>query len=401
MNRGEQCAITAILPEVRFRHVMDEVMVPMGLPVLTWRARGTLLKDSWFQRFLPAVSPGKMMLRTVVPQSMSQLVIRNVAASARLHQQATGAVYSERCYNLAHGARSVLLPKFSDDLVTSEQSLTQDELSLICCIVDKQHTDRITRAAILAGAHGPVVQLVEGRGLRDRLGWLRITKLHEKDLILVLCAKSEGASLFHEMATAGELSKPGRGFMYRLNVDEGIFNLPSRLSSHHYAANVQQIINAIDHLSGHTHWRDGGFRAVGAGIQSSGLVSEDEPDSERLDMQCLSAVLPRADHDVLIEHALDCGAKGVNFSFAALENLPSDEVGPAKIQQDYALLQCVASASVISQIHDSLEANPELIASSDWLSYATPVVDRATYVYTPGQKDNRRSSARQTDRPHA
>ncbi|MEM7610472.1 MAG: hypothetical protein AAF270_02260, partial [Pseudomonadota bacterium] len=250
--------------------------------------------------------------------------------------------------------------------------------------------DRIARAAIAAGAHGPVVYLAEGRGLRDRLGWLRITKTHEKDVLLVLCTKAETEAVFHVMAQAGELSKPGRGFMYRVNVDEGIFNLPSRVSSHHYAANVQQIINAIDYLSGHTHWRDGGVRPVGAGAQSAGLGINSTDALTLAQQQCLSAIVPRHDHDAVIEYLLDCGAKGVNFNFAQLQHSSRSAADSGlRIQEDYALMQCVADQKVIRAILDNAHGAQLPTSGEDWLLYANDVADCATYVYRPGKTENR------------
>ncbi|MEM8547621.1 MAG: hypothetical protein AAGF46_05600, partial [Pseudomonadota bacterium] len=56
VHDAEACAVTAILPEHRLQDVIEEVISPLGLKALSWRARGTLLKDSWLQRFLPPIS---------------------------------------------------------------------------------------------------------------------------------------------------------------------------------------------------------------------------------------------------------------------------------------------------------------------------------------------------------
>ncbi|MEO0575086.1 MAG: hypothetical protein AAF004_06450 [Pseudomonadota bacterium] len=398
INQMDASAVTAILPAHRYQKVIKEVVAPLGLQALSWRARGTLLKDSWLERFLPPISPGKIMFRALVPEAISRSVVQDIAATACLHQQATGAVFAERCHGLVVGDEaSITWPTLAANVAGDGHALSSD-LGLICCIVDKEQTDRLSRAAIMAGAHGPVVHLVEGRGLRDRLGWLRITKMHDKDVLLILCAKSEAEAVFHEMAVAGELSKPGRGFMYRLDVEEGIFNLPSRVSSRHYAANVQQIINAIDHLSGHTHWRDGGLRAVGAGVQSSGLKLGSSNDTDRPQLLCLSAIVPRDDHDNFIEFALDCGAKGVNFGFAHRDSAMVSDASVSVIQQDYALIQCVANRDVIQKIRTAGKNGPLPTDSGDWIMYANDVIDHVTYVYRSDQKDNRTRArgARQT-----
>ena len=383
--------VTAILPNSTGRVVLDEVLTPSGHAALAWHARGTLLKDNWLQRFLPPISPAKTVLQVVLPDAAKDAVMQQIVDAAKLHQQATGAVYSQSCEQLLVGADFPALTSLDAAGTGAPARPLSADLSLITCIVDRSRSDRIARAAVAAGAHGPIIFLCEGRGLRDRLGWLRITKQHDKDVLSLLCGQADVDQVFQAMAVAGDLHLPGRGFMYRVDVTEGLYNLPSLISNRHYAANVQQIINAIDHLTGHTHWRDGALQSVGSGANAAGLNFARNDTLATPDMVCLTAVVPRDAHESLIDHFLDHGVKGVNFTFARYENATVEtRLGDAAISDDYAVMNAVCAARVATSVTESLRACGDAAPARELMLFVRPVQQIATYRYAPGsQPDNR------------
>ncbi|MEM1263557.1 MAG: hypothetical protein AAGH76_14235 [Pseudomonadota bacterium] len=382
--------VTAMLPTGVSRRVIAEVLQPAGFGALIWQARGTLLKDNWLQKYLPPISPAKKILQVLLPDNAVDSMMDAVIECANLHKQATGAVYSQPCNDVFVG-KDFLNWQVSDTLpADNSQHRFSADLSLIVCIVDRARSDRIARAAVAAGAHGPVIHLCEGRGLRDRLGWLRITKQYEKDVLWVMTPAAESDQIFQSMTQAGELHLPGRGFMYQTDIHKGLFNLPSLMSNRYYAANVQQIIRAIDHLTGHAHWRDGALQNIGSGAGSAGLAAPSQ--SILTDQYCLSAVVRRHEHPALVDLLLDNGAKGVNFTFGRLEEAQAAQtptVAGAQIADQYGVINSVSDAATIARMAAAIEDSASAAGIDDVLAYVNPVERVATYVYQPGRRDYR------------
>ena len=384
--------VTAILPSGRSGHVAESLMDDDGGSVLLWRARGTQLTDRWWQRWVPPISPAKSMLHMLVPDSEVDRVVGTIIERGRLCQQAVGAVYSNRCDHVYLGSTYQAWPARSRDSGAAASGRLKDDLSVIFCIVGHDRSNRVARAAIRAGAHGPIVYYSEGRGLRDRLGWLRITKEHEQEVLMVMADEAQVEEIFDAMAKAGEFHLPGRGLMYRLCVDKGMFNLPSRVAHHHYAASMQQIIHAIDSLQGHTHWRDQAVFDVGVEGRMTGLdfVPADNP--ALTDQACLSAILRRDDSQPLMDLMLDAGAPGLTMHHARYAaSGQQSQIAGACITDEHTMFRCVVDQHTAARVCEALEQNAEGAGITDLCVTVSPVPRVARYV--PGAKDYRRPSA--------
>ena len=381
--------VTAVLPSTSVDAVSAEVLRDPGSSALVWKARGTLLRESWFKKFLPPISPAKTMMQLLVPNSEVASLVSRIVERGRLHQQATGAVFSTPCEHAYFGSAFHAWPERDGDGLSENSHSMTENLNIIYCIVGHHLSDRVSKAAIAAGAHGPIVYYSEGRGLRDRLGWLRITKEHEQEVLMVIADEGDADEVFDAMAKAGEFHLPGRGFMYRMIIDRGMFHLPSVVSHHHYDANMQQIINAIDHLSGHTHWRDQSVFDVGG--QGRGVGLEDLAAERQLkDQVCLSAIATRDDCPALIDMLLDAGAPGLNFTYARFTACESSTgVAGTRLNEEYGMLRCITSQSVASAICESVESDAESKGLHDLGIITNEVPSVATYL--PGKKDFRKT----------
>ena len=382
--------VTAVLPNATVRGVMEGVLQEPGSNAFVWKARGTLLHDHWWKRWVPPISPVKSVLQMIVPEEEVDRVVGTVVERSRLNLQATGAVFSTPSEKVYMGSEYVGWPA-KESLARDRDHGLSDSLSIIYCIVAHNMSDRVARAAVNAGAHGPIVYYSEGRGLRDRLGWLRITKEHEKEVLMVLADDNDVEDVFDAMAKAGELHLPGRGFMYRFSIDKGMFNLPSRVSHHHYAANMQQIINAIDHLAGHSHWRDQAVFDVGGEGRSVGLDFLQPETPELQDQVCVASIVRRDQMQILVDLLLDAGAPGLNFSYAR-RSAPDagDEFAGARISEEYALLRCIASTDLADRICSVVETSAEELGVRDLIVQLHAVQRIATYV--PGSVDYRQAN---------
>ncbi|MEN7341330.1 MAG: hypothetical protein AAAFM81_00250 [Pseudomonadota bacterium] len=383
-DQNELSVITAVLPESNADEVAEQAIVANGLSALSWKARTTLLRTNWLSRWMPPVTPVRSVMQMIVPTPAAKPTLASLIRSARLHQQVTGAVFSTPC------ARSFVGSKF---VGWSEKSLSAPHelasiakpMTAIFCVVGPDLSDHVARAAVAAGAHGPVISIAEGRGLRDRIGWLRITKEHRQDVQLVLAEHSVAGGVFNAMARAGQFDKPGRGLIYSIPVDAGVFNLASEYASTKQTASLQQIIDAIDSLAGHSHWREheGAIQSIASPTYLGSGHASDMPER-----QCLTAVVRHAQAHDLNELILDCGASGMNTTQAHLVSASEDEhVGDARIHEEYALIRSVVSPDVGEQLFSVLEQGAEELGFED-VCVATNPIDHLV-AYVPGKKDYR------------
>ena len=178
-------------------------------------------------------------------------------------------------------------------------------------------------------------------------------------------------------------------FIYRLPIDKGMFNLPSRVSNPHYEANTQQIINAIDHLTGHTHWRDQSVFEVGGGGKGVGLEFLQENKPEFVNQVCFSIIVNRDQSQALMDLMLDAGAPGLNVSYARYIAADEDEqvLAHANINHEDASIRCITDYNVATSVASAIETKAECKGIKDLciLAHSVPRVAR----YVPGITDHR------------
>ncbi|MGI9295298.1 MAG: hypothetical protein ACR2PS_15070, partial [Pseudomonadales bacterium] len=326
----------------------------------------------------------------LLPDHEVDHVINLIVEHGKLHMQSTGAVFSTPCEQVYIGSEFHNWPVDIERRKNSDAHTLKENLSAIFCIVERNQSDAVSRAAIDAGAHGPIVFHGEGRGLRDRLGWLRISKQSDKEILTVIADNAEADAIFDAMSQAGSLHLPGHGFMFRVPIDKGMFNLPSRFSKHRYAANMQQIISAIDHLNGHNHWRDQTVFEVCGNGKGAGLGLMGRSKTTRFvdDQVCLSGITNRDQADQLMDLLLDAGAPGLNVNYTRF--MASDTgcvVAGARVNNEYARLRCVTDDVQAANICAAVEAQAERVGIHDLCMYTQRVPRVATYI--PGAKDFR------------
>ena len=389
-TKHEISLITAVLPNQSADTVVNTLTSREVTDVLVSKARGTLLREHWWKSWVPPISPSKTMLQMVVPVHDVDRVVGLVIEEGKLDLQATGAVFSTPCESAYVGSNFHNLRTTEALNTTKDSHKLSENLSAIFCSVSHSLSDRIAKAAINAGAHGPVVYYAEGKGLRDRLGWLRITKDSEQEVLMVLADNSDVEGIFTAMAKAGEFHLPARGFMYSLPIDKGMFNLPSRIANPHYPANTQQIIHAIDHLTGHTHWRDQAVFDVGGQGKGTGLKFLEQNKTTQTNQVCFSSVVNRDQSQKFMDLMLDSGAPGVNVSYSRFVAMGDDdyELAHANVNQEYATIRCITNQNIADLITENIEATAEQQGINDICVLAHSVPRIAKYV--PGQKDHRK-----------
>ena len=382
--------ITAVLPTPSADTVINTLTTREVTDVLISQARGTVLRDHWWKSWVPPISPSKTMLQIVVPAQDVDRVVGLIIEEGKLDLQASGAVFSTPCESAYVGSNFHSLHTTEALNTRNDSHKLSESLSVIFCSIGHNLSDRIAKAAINAGAHGPIVYYAEGKGLRDRLGWLRITKDSEQEVMMVLADNSDVEEIFTAMAKAGEFHLPGRGFMYRLPIDKGMFNLPSRIANPHYPANTQQIIHAIDHLTGHTHWRDQAVFDVGNQGKGTGLKFLHQNKEALTNQICFSAVVNRDQSQAFMDLMLDAGAPGLNVCYSRFVAMGDDdyELAHANVNQEYATIRSITNQASADKITETIESNAEKNGIQDVCVLAHTVPRIAKYL--PGEKEHRK-----------
>lgn len=377
--------VMALLPDRSADAVLTTIAERDGTTALTWKARGTLLREHWLARWMPPIGPGNTVLQMVVPATAADSAMAMVADVARLHQQATGAVFSVPVTHTHIGSQFHRWPQEALAGASLSAPVLSDDLHLVCSIVGSTRSERIARAAVDAGAHGPVVYFSEGRGLRDRIGWLRITKDHQQEMQMVVVDSSRVDGVIDTIARDGKFHLPGRGLLYSMPLGKGVVNLPSRFARAGDAASLQQIVRAIDHLAGHREWREQTSVASNERGISTAPGATTDADADHV---ALTAVV-RSEHvDRVTDLILDGGARGLNRvegRFVGAEDLNPDM--SARVQHGYVVLRSIVTADVAKYVCEVVDQSAETLGVRDMCLLTHPVARFLRYI--PGGAENR------------
>ena len=92
--------VTAILPQYIAKSAIEEVFSFGDRNALLINARGTLMRDRWYQALLPMMSPEKEFLQFLVPDTEVDAMMECLVAAAELHLPGSGAVFAVPCDEL-------------------------------------------------------------------------------------------------------------------------------------------------------------------------------------------------------------------------------------------------------------------------------------------------------------
>lgn len=376
--------VHAILPQHIANAVIDAVFAVGDRTTFLLNARGTLVRERWYQALLPVMSPEKEYLQFLVPDPEVAHVLETIVDAGELHLPGAGAVFSVPCEEFTCSSEFALWESsaWEGDAFNASRNF-RENLTAIFCIVQPDQTDQIARAAMAAGAHGPVVFYCEGHGLRDRLGWLRITKKRNKEVMLIVVDNADAVAVTEAMIEAGDIDLPGRGFLFRVPIQSGLVNIGSTVGARRYAASMQQIIAAIDDLQGNTTWRDQRVSQLmgqgnSAGLRLFGKVRERTYLNGQMLLTCIVA---RRHAAKMVDHAIAAGAPGANISYAKMFEADDDD-GRAgvRLHRERALIRFVIAESARADLTAALAAAAASEEIKDICLYAQPVTRAITYV---------------------
>lgn len=346
-------------------------------------ARGTLIQDKWYKSLLPMLNPELEMVQLIVPDPIVDYVMHQIIKHAQLYRSGAGLVYSTPCDDVYALGNYPLWPIDEPETPAQDATLTlQENLTAIHYINQGERTAAVCRAAINAGAHGPVVQYSRGVGLRDRLGWLRITSKTIKEVVSVLVDTVEADFIFAAMAEAAQVDRPGRGVIYRMPVQKGFINMDSVYSRARHTATMQQIIRAIDEIRGNKNWRDQGIidNETAKIIDPRNLSTPGEHDPE---LSRLSVIADRVSSTAIARFILRNGASGVNMNYLQLHKAVNGE--EEKQHRDLAHVRAILTTERALKLQHTMVEDVEF----DAMVYTQPT----TYVQSYQAKVKRGSES--------
>ena len=101
------------------------------------------------------------------------------------------------------------------------------DVSLITCIVQRNHGDDMVKAAQEAGSQGATIYYARGSGVRERLGVLGVAVEVEKAVVNIVVSNDQIDQVFDRLYEVGELATPGRGLMYVTPLEKAATYIPS------------------------------------------------------------------------------------------------------------------------------------------------------------------------------
>jgi len=251
------CRITALLNRsiskevidaLREAGVIDLLLIPARSPVMERKRTGWSL----FTKGAMSEDPVDILF-FIVDKEMEIPLLHLIAEKALLHFPGRGSVFSEEV-KLALGhdlcqENRVALPQTETSVHVAER------LAGVFCIVQRGNGDHIARIPLESGISVPSIHFGIGKGVRDKMGLLRITIPADKEIIYTLASAYDTDLLMDRMIEVAKLDQPGKGFIYEVPIKRGVINMKVTRGDQHQAASIEQLVAAVDQLKGGAEWR--------------------------------------------------------------------------------------------------------------------------------------------------
>jgi nitrogen regulatory protein PII len=180
-------------------------------------------------------------------------VLKYLIKEGQLMCSGRGSIYSENV-DIPKANVQCLVNQI-DSAPVADKTDMLEEISGICCIVQRGQGESIAETVLQSGLGAPNVTFGAGTGVRDKMGLLRITIPADKELVWMTASNYDIDMVMDKLIKAGQLDQPGKGFIYIYPLRKGILNMQVSKGVQKSAANMEQIVTAIDRLQGGIEWR--------------------------------------------------------------------------------------------------------------------------------------------------
>ncbi|MBO94920.1 MAG: hypothetical protein CMI32_08515 [Opitutales bacterium] len=364
--------LSFILPKGTASPVVEAIGKAGASGIFEMTARGSVLSEGGFlKRMFPAPAPEQHLLQTLVPKDKVDAVTEAAVDAGHLHQGGSGAVFEINCGEYSESDGFPGAEKADGSNGHGATGAYSADLVAICCICEIGGAEDIAKAALQSGAPGPTITFGEGGGLRDKIPVLRMTKGPEKEFVWCVVEKAEADNVFAEMARAGRITEPGRGFMYTIPVSAGLIHVSSVVSTSSHLASMEQVIAAVDELKDGKGWR----------------VSTDADDNKGKalkttflkDLVGLYCIVPRDNYSDVYDAILEAGASGVSTSFGVMLDADSSE-GEQAQNEEWAVVYTSLGAASVEKVRDATVKKIDAIGLDRSAFYTLPIPRALTYL---------------------
>ncbi len=371
-NRNNYSLITAFVYKEHSNIVVKKAMEAGASIGSLTQARGTIkrTKIGFFPR--PNISPSRDILQFIVNNESVEKVFKTIVSTAQLEYSGAGAAFIADIDNLWFIGDAIVEKQTNSNFSKDINTELTSELELISCISQRGKADDIVEAAISQGSSGPVVTYGYGRGVRDKLGLLRIAINPEKEIVFVVVTKYELDSIFEAMITAGKLDRPAMGFIYHIPIKQGLINITSFESGQYWAATREQMIKAIDELKGNQLWRQASTSTNAFHIRNRSFLEN---------LVNIRAIVRRGLGDQYILSVMEAGASGATVSFGNLiggEKVTS--ILGKNIADEREIIDIIIPENKVSSVVESLKKVTIEVESKNAFFYSLPVPKAFTYL---------------------
>jgi nitrogen regulatory protein PII len=203
----------------------------------------------------PIIDNPMSVLSILVFPDIEKSVMELIRSTAELNQPGYGSVYSEEI--TVYHENSLYFVSDHCNFQTKGENFFSG-LTGIYCILQRGLGEPVSKLILENGIGVPTITYGTGTGLRDKLGLLKVTIPREKDILKLVVSSSDVNHVMDFIIDAGKLDYPGRGFIYQYPIKHGLINTRISMDGTRQAANIDQIISALDNLYGGMEWRKRG-----------------------------------------------------------------------------------------------------------------------------------------------
>lgn len=261
-----------------------------------------------------------------VPSEWGRSVANLMIKGAGLDRPGRGSLFVEevtisRAHDLCDPSTNTCLSEFS---FPHGAARLRDDLTGICCIVQRGQGEVVARIVLETGTCVPLVTFGQGTGVRDRMGLIRIAVPAEKEVVLFAATDHDAGTIMDIIIDVAKLDLPGRGYTYLFPLAGGLINMKVFRGRRRHAASVEQIVAAIDEMKGDSRWR-----AIVADNDRGSRTSRDYLQN----LQSLSFICDEGRGEELTRVAMNAGAPGATTSrlrYAGRLNLGEKGISPAR-----------------------------------------------------------------------
>ncbi len=347
IEREGYSRVSLIIPQTKLLKCLNGLLGHWPYKAIHFNCRGTVVAEHWFQALLPIMNPEMEYLQFIVKDIDVEPFMQFCVDVCDLHLPGSGAVFSSEFMRLSATSPSVLFENtnfFRGDETYSSYKVEspvkfKTNLYIVFGLLQSGKTDQAIKAAMQAGSHGPIVYFVEGRGTRDKAGWLKITKKPYEEVVMLLVEEADRENVIDALVSAGNVGSVGSGVVFAVPVASGLVNLPTSVSASKNRASNQQITAAIDELMGSADWRNTS--------SLSSLIDKNNTSRNhhaKHDTVLIGVLLPRKYANELLDHILYTGIPGANVIYTKL--FVKGDAGPDhhfKVGQELVLIRMIVA----------------------------------------------------------